>query len=568
MKKIVFLISTIMIAVVTALFADASNDVTAPFSDVTDARWYGGSAVYVYAHGYFSGTADGVFSPDVPLTRAMTVTVLKRVSCSAWDAFSDSATFVDVPKGTWYHNAVEWAYANGITDGTGGGAFSPNAPVTRETLVLMLYKLPYPCAENKPAVEFADISGFADHESVSEYAKDAMMWAVARGIVSGTDKGTLDGAGRTTRAQAAAMIEKYARGCGHDWGEAQAVIGRTCTSDGVLRYECKNCGAKSDVTISGYHLYDAVTASKPTCTSDGKTDHICRFCGDKYTTSIPATGVHTFGAWSIKNAASASATGTRSRTCTGCGKTESKIFRWSGYYQLQSKITLPSGGYNVSTENIGLKVIYINKKLLGTTGASYTSATKSAVKSFQRKKGLPQTGTVDLATWKAMGYTEYDWYNLGTYVTPMKVNEYSSKQDHIDAMISVAREYADARTAYRIGCSGKAGTYADCSGLIFQCLYAVGIDPDKNIVDHARAEYEYTSRDLAADPRLGMDVAYKNAKAGDLLFYAKNGATKVVHVALYAGKGKIYDAWPNRGTTYRSAEISGYHVVKATRIFP
>jgi peptidoglycan hydrolase-like protein with peptidoglycan-binding domain len=127
--------------------------------------------------------------------------------------------------------------------------------------------------------------------------------------------------------------------------------------------------------------------------------------------------------------------------------------RDSKYYPFVDEIILPSGGYDVYTMNIGLKVIEINKKLLGTTSASFTSQTVSAVKSFQRQKGLLDTGIVNKTTWLAMGLTEDAWYNLGTYCTPMGVNEDSLKQEYIDVMLRVAKEYADAGTEYRIGCS-------------------------------------------------------------------------------------------------------------------
>lgn len=107
----------------------------------------------------------------------------------------------------------------------------------------------------------------------------------------------------------------------------------------------------------------------------------------------------------------------------------------------------------------------------------------------------------------------------------------------------------------------------DCSGLIYQCLYAAGINPASNIVDHALAIYEYTSANLAADNRLGIEVASYDLQPGDLVFYAKNGKSSVCHIAIYAGNGCIYDSWPGIGVSYRSLNISGYHTVKIRRAF-
>ncbi len=239
----------------------------------------------------------------------------------------------------------------------------------------------------------------------------------------------------------------------------------------------------------------------------------------------------------------------------------------SNYYLPQTVINLPSGGYNLSTANIGLKVIKVNQAVLGNSSERYTSATASAVQNFQRLHGLYASGTVDLATWKAMGYSENDWYNLGTYRTPIKVVNGAKRDARINAMLATAAEYANARTGYKVGCSGTPGSYVDCSGLIYQCLYSAGINPSSNIVDHALAIHEYTSANLASDQWLGLPVTSYNLQAGDLIFYAKDGKNSVCHVAIYAGNGAIYDSWPGIGVSYRSMNISGYHAVKYTRVF-
>lgn len=237
------------------------------------------------------------------------------------------------------------------------------------------------------------------------------------------------------------------------------------------------------------------------------------------------------------------------------------------YYMMSDYITLPSGGYNISTANIGLKVIKVNQKLLGQTNTRYTTATKNAVINFQRKHGLPATGTVDLKTWKAMGLSEWDWYNLGIYCTPVKVTAASSRQACINAMLQTAEEYRKAGTKYREGCSGNPGTYVDCSGLIYQCLYSAGINPDTNIVMHAQAQYEFTSAYLAKDTKLGYEVSYKDLQPGDLVFYNKGNKNSVVHMGIYAGSNQIYDSWPGLGVTKRNITISGYRVSKAIRVF-
>ena len=241
------------------------------------------------------------------------------------------------------------------------------------------------------------------------------------------------------------------------------------------------------------------------------------------------------------------------------------------YYQIVDHIDLPGGGYELTTANIGLKVIKVNDAL-GYSPYShyerYDSETARRVRNFQASHNLPVTGTVDKKTWLALGLTAYDWDHLAAYVTPEKIGSTSKKDDFINAMVSTAKEYADKSTVYRVGSSGKPGTYADCSGLIFQTLYAAGINPARNIIDHGEARYEYTSAYLAADPRLGRTLgSNESAKKGDLIFYANSGGSSVIHVAISAGNGKIYDAWPYRDTTYRSQYIYGTRIVKIVRIF-
>lgn len=235
------------------------------------------------------------------------------------------------------------------------------------------------------------------------------------------------------------------------------------------------------------------------------------------------------------------------------------------YYTCGNTVVLPSGGYDVSTINIGLKVIWVNKALLGTTNAKYTADTVNAVTIFQTNAGLPATGVVDLATWLALGYSEEDWYGLGTYVTPLKVSAGASHEECVNAMIQTAIEHMNAGTDYRIGCSGVPGTYADCSGFIFQCLYAIGVNPTINIVDHALAVKEYTSRDLCADDRLGLPVAISDMQPGDLIFYSSNGYN-VTHVGMYAGNGQMYDS--NSGGVKLRNIWNTSTIVKVVRVCP
>ncbi len=242
------------------------------------------------------------------------------------------------------------------------------------------------------------------------------------------------------------------------------------------------------------------------------------------------------------------------------------------YYFMNDAIELPSGGYDLVKDMMGLKVLKVNEKLLDisawdSTSYYYTDDTVSAVKDFQRSNSLSVTGVVDILTWKAMGFSEYDWYNLGAYVTPLKSSASFSINDYRAAILQTAREYVDADTYYVAGASGKPGSYTDCSGLVFQCLYSVGINPSANIIEHATVEF--TSKVLAFDNKLGKEVSRSELQIGDLIFYVPDGMDDgdVRHVAIYAGNGQIYDSYPWIGARSASIDIDFHHIYKIVRLF-
>ena len=244
--------------------------------------------------------------------------------------------------------------------------------------------------------------------------------------------------------------------------------------------------------------------------------------------------------------------------------------RLSAYYQITYEISY-EGGYelSVSDYNMGIKVIAVKEYLVNAgflvkTWASnsdewttYDSDTESAVISFQTSEGLSATGIVDLETWLAMGFSEEEWYSMGAYVTPLKVSASSTKDDYIEAMVETALEYLKAETAYGGGCAGEPGTAVDCSGLILQCLYSAGIDPESvNVVSHAQAEHLFGSRELGNDALLGMTV--DEPERGDLIFYSTASGT-ITHVALYIGSGYVIESQTYLGVVLRRMDESGSH---------
>ena len=111
--------------------------ITNPFTDVSADAYYYDAVLWAVEQGITGGTGDGKFSPDAPCTRAQMATFLWRAAGSPAPASNVSA-FTDVPEGSWYAKAVQWAYEQNITNGTGDGKFSPDATCTRAQMVQML----------------------------------------------------------------------------------------------------------------------------------------------------------------------------------------------------------------------------------------------------------------------------------------------------------------------------------------------------------------------------------------------------------------------------------------------
>lgn len=220
----------------------------------------------------------------------------------------------------------------------------------------------------------------------------------------------------------------------------------------------------------------------------------------------------------------------------------------SQYYQIQDSIRLNGGGYNLSVGYEGLKTAWVIRKLglgnaVGMGGAYYSNSVASAVKSFQRKNGLSETGIVNLATWKAMGYTESQWYSLGAYASPIRVNRDSTRSDCIEAMIDRAYDYLG--DDYVIGASGAPGLGCDCSGLVMQALYAAGIDMETiTPVTHALPGHEYESVNIWNSSKF-KHVSYSSRERGDLIVYC-NSSGSVNHIAIYLGNNYVIESYPNK----------------------
>ena len=172
---------------VTPIFVKIAQQPTGKtFVDVEKSDWFAGAVAYVTDKGLMNGTSSDTFSPNASTTRGMLMTVLARY---AGEDTTGGAT--------WYEKGMNWAKANGVSDGT-----NPEVNITREQLVTMLYRYAGSSKAN------GSLDSFSDAASVSSYAVNAMQWAVANGIVNGSN-GKLNPQNNATRAQVAAILMRF-----------------------------------------------------------------------------------------------------------------------------------------------------------------------------------------------------------------------------------------------------------------------------------------------------------------------------------------------------------------------
>lgn len=157
------------------------------FSD-TNGHWSQDEVNYVAARGLFEGVGGGKFGVSDETTRGMAVTVLARLAGVDTDGGAN-----------WYDKGVAWAMENGVSDGS-----APNGTLTREQLAVMLYRY-----AGSPEVS-GELS-FTDADEVSDWAKDAMLWATQTGIIGGNGDGTVAPGGSAERSQVAAMFARFLR---------------------------------------------------------------------------------------------------------------------------------------------------------------------------------------------------------------------------------------------------------------------------------------------------------------------------------------------------------------------
>ena len=174
------------------------------FADLTSGSWYYDGVRCALENGLMTGTSARTFAPDRPVTRAMLVTILWRL---AGEPYGRVSPFEDVLPGSWYAQAVSWAYDKGIVTGVTATSFQPGAPVTREQLCAILCR--YAALTGKNTAASASLDAFTDRAQVSAYAEASVRWALQAGLLTGVGDSRLAPRSGATRAQLAVLLQRF-----------------------------------------------------------------------------------------------------------------------------------------------------------------------------------------------------------------------------------------------------------------------------------------------------------------------------------------------------------------------
>lgn len=171
-----------------------------PFTDVKENDWFYDSVKYAYENDLMKGISNTEFAPDSEVTRAMFVTVIYRMEN---EPQTGKCAFTDVESGSYYESAVAWANENGIVSGISEDCFAPNEPITREQMAAIIYRY----AEFKGYdITTSSNTSYTDNDNISYYAKDAVIWAAEKSVMTGNTDGSFAPKANTTRAQVASVF--------------------------------------------------------------------------------------------------------------------------------------------------------------------------------------------------------------------------------------------------------------------------------------------------------------------------------------------------------------------------
>lgn len=178
-----------------------------PFVDVSEDDWYYEAVKFANENKLFNGVSENEFGANVKMTRGMLVTVLYRLAGEP--ATNKSIPFADVDTAMYYANPISWAKQNGIVNGVDENNFAPDAEISRQQLVTILYRFAKLMGKDVSVGEDTNILSYDDVNQVAEYAIPAMQWACGDGVITGRTESTLAPIGNATRAEVATMLMRF-----------------------------------------------------------------------------------------------------------------------------------------------------------------------------------------------------------------------------------------------------------------------------------------------------------------------------------------------------------------------
>ena len=182
-----------------------NDDSGFPFEDVAVDRWSREAIVYAYNRNLFNGISSTLFAPSDYMNRAMLVTVLYRMDGAK--SVTGELPFTDVIAGSYYYDAVRWAFSRKIVNGMTDSAFEPETGLTREQLAVILYR--YASDKGFDVSASASLAAFRDASSVGTYAQRAMEWAAGEGLIHGVTEEELSPLTGATREQVASILMRF-----------------------------------------------------------------------------------------------------------------------------------------------------------------------------------------------------------------------------------------------------------------------------------------------------------------------------------------------------------------------
>ncbi len=177
------------------------------YSDVAGSDWFYDAIQFVSEQGLMNGMGENRFEPNIGTSRAMIVSILWRLEGKPGAGPGKSGVFGDVGEGQWYTDGIEWAAANGVVLGYDAAHFGPDDCISREQLAAILYR--YASDKGYDVSARDSLESFSDASEISDWALEAVKWAVAEGFLSGVNDMELDPKGSATRAQAAAILMRF-----------------------------------------------------------------------------------------------------------------------------------------------------------------------------------------------------------------------------------------------------------------------------------------------------------------------------------------------------------------------